>query len=63
MQAYQFVKEETPKILFGSSIIIPEDSDNQLLILDGDEGFKKIPTQDIGWWYICETKTPSDVLL
>lgn len=61
MQAYQFIKEETPKILFGSSIIIPEDSDNQLLILDGDEGFKKIPTQDIGWWYICETKTPSDV--
>ena len=61
MNAYRFDKDNTPNVLFGTEIEIPDNTDDTLIITDGDEGFKTININDLTWWYICENAYPSNV--
>ena len=59
--AYRFDKNDTPNIIFGRQIDIPENADDNILIADGDNGFKSVPLNTITWWYICENRYASNV--
>lgn len=58
---YRFDKNDTPNIIFGQQINIPENADDNILIADGDNGFKSVPLNTITWWYICENRNASNV--
>ena len=61
MAAYKFDKDITPKILFGTCVRIPDNSDDLILIANGDDGFTKRHISEFGWWYLDETRTPSGI--
>lgn len=61
MAAYKFDKDITPKILFGTCVRIPDNSDDLILIANGDDGFTKRHISEFGWWYLDESRTPSGI--